>query len=65
MSSLDRYTAETEHLNEDQRTLYEVTERTLLHFSQGHGGFVNCMIAVEALAKTMRLSYDTIRRTYH
>lgn len=65
MSSLDRYKEETEHLDEDQRMLYEVTERTLLHFSQGYGGFVNCMLAVETLAKTMRLSYETMRRTYH
>ncbi|MNL18637.1 hypothetical protein D3C87_1397910 [compost metagenome] len=56
-----------EHLTEDQRKLYLSVEYLLMSLNQTNEGFVNGIIAIEALAKTMRLSHDTWlkRQTYH
>jgi hypothetical protein len=65
MSSLDRYKEETAHLTEHQRMLYEAAEYVLMSLSQTTNGFHNSIVAIETLAKTMRLSTEALKRRYH
>lgn len=65
MSSLERYKEETAHLNEHQKKLYEAAEYVLIALSQTPEGFYNSMVAVEALAKTMRLTTEAWKKRYH
>lgn len=63
MSSLDRYKEETAHLNEHQKMLYEAVEYVLMRLSQTPEGFYNSLVAIETLAKTMRLTTETWKKS--
>lgn len=65
MSSLNRYKEETAHLNEQQKILYEAAEYVLMSLSQTNTGFHNSIIAIETLAKTMRLSAEALKKQHH
>lgn len=65
MSSLEHYKEETAHLTEHQKMLYEAAEYVLMSLSQTSEGFLNSVIAIEALAKTMRLTTEAWKKRLH
>jgi hypothetical protein len=65
MTETGRYIEETAHLTETQKRLYGYLEEALLSVSQTDEGFINSLFAVEALAKTMRMSHDNWKKKFH
>lgn len=65
MTENGRYTEETAHLTAEQKLIYDYVEQLLMSASQTNAGFINGMIAIEALAKTMRMSHGTWLKRCH
>lgn len=65
MTENERYKEETAHLTADQKLLYDYVENFLMGVSQSNTAFINGMIAIEALAKTMRMSHTTWSKRCH
>jgi hypothetical protein len=59
------YVEATKHLTPEQQTMYRMVEHLLLTISPTDEGFINSLIAVEALSKTMRMSHETYLKRCH